>query len=339
MTMIKRKVMALGRSSLVISLPREWLKRTNIDRGDEVTVTMEDDLSLTVSPGRVHEDKENDIELSIRSDESEDSIIRKTIGCYMNGYHVIRLRSATIFSVEQQKAIRNVMSTLYMRIIEATSSSTVLQTLMDESLASVTSGIERMYIITSSMCQDLLKAMREWDEELAKSVISLEDDIDQFSYFLLRLLRSAAVDPSLAKRLDLNMLDCLDYQTLIKRIEHIADQITSIAENLINLYQTRLFFPREVFNVIIDSTDMAFHSYERSVQSFLEHDVEVTHGIIDMQEEIERMEETITPLPYYGDRHEKDILCHICIIRDSIKRVSEYAADIAELTIDSSYRR
>ena len=330
--------MALGRSSLVISLPKEWLKRTNLERGDEVTVTMEDDLSLTVSPGIVSEDKENDIELSIRSDESEDSIIRKIIGCYMNGYYVIRLRSAKIFTVEQQKAIRNVMSILYMRIIEATASSVVLQTLMDESLASVTSGIERMHIITNSMCKDLLKAMREWDEELAKSVVYLEDDIDQFSYFLLRLLRSAAVNPSLAKRLDLDMIDCLDYQTLIQRIEHIADHITGIAENLINLYQTRLFFSREVFNVIIDSADIAFHSYERAVRSFLDRDVEATHVIIDMQEEIERMEEAITPLPYYGDRHEKDILCHICVIRDSIKRVSEYAADIAELTIDSSYR-
>ena len=66
--------MALGRSSLVISLPKEWLKRTNLERGDEVIVNMEDDLSLTVSSGPVPEDRENDIELSIRSDESEDSI-------------------------------------------------------------------------------------------------------------------------------------------------------------------------------------------------------------------------------------------------------------------------
>ena len=134
------------------------------------------------------------------------------------------------------------------------------------------------------------------------------------------------------------MIDCLDYQTLIQRIEHIADQITGIAESLINVYHTSLFFPREIFNVIINSADISFNAFDLAVRSFLDRDVEATHEIINKQEEIEKMEETITPLPYYGDRHEKDILCHICIIRDSIKRVSEYAADIAELTIDSSYR-
>jgi len=32
------------------------------------------------------------------------------------------------------------------------------------------------------------------------------------------------------------------------------------------------------------------------------------------------------------------IICATCSIRDSIKRIAEYAADIAEITINQSYK-
>ena len=83
---------------------------------------------------------------------------------------------------------------------------------MDETLASVVTGIERMHIITSSMSKDVHKAMREWDDDLARSIITLEEDVDQFMYFLMRLLRSSVENPSLATKLGLTMRDCFDYQ-------------------------------------------------------------------------------------------------------------------------------
>jgi phosphate uptake regulator len=336
--MDRRKIMALGRSSLVISLPKDWLDKNNLKRGDYVFTTIEEDFSLILQSSPTAMKKPMEISLSISVDEKGESVIRKIIGCYLNGYSLIKLKSAKIFTVEQQRYIRSVMGSLYMRIIESTSSIVTLQTLMDESLASVKSGIERMHIITNSMCQDLLKAMKEWDVDLAKSVVSLEDDVNQFSYFLLRLIRSAAHNPSLANLLELDMIDCLDYQTLVQLIEHIADYSTSIAENIIYLFENRQFLPKEIFSVIIKTADIAFSSYDDAVQSFVNKELKSTNAIIDSQEEIENLGETITPIPYYGEQDEKKILCHICLIRDKIKRMGEYASDIAELTIDRAYK-
>jgi len=330
--------MRLGKSSLVISLPKDWLNKNSLKRGDYVFANIEKDFSLKIQPSPIVVEKPEEISLSISVDEKGESIIRKIIGCYLNGYSVIKLNSAKIFTVEQRSSIRSVMGSLYMMIIESTSSSKTLQTLMDESLASVESGVERMHIITNSMCQDLLWAMKDWDIDLAKSVISLEDDVNQFSYYLLRLIRMASQNPSLANKLQLDMIDCLDYQTLVQRIEHTADYTTSTAENLIELFENRQFLPKEIFSVIIKTADIAFSSYDNAVQSFINREVEATNAIIDSQEEIERLGETITPIPYGGEQDEKDILCPICLIRDNIKRIGEYASDIAELTIDRAYK-
>ena len=195
-----------------------------------------------------------------------------------------------------------------------------------------------MHIITASMCQDVLKSMKEWDEDLAKSVVSLEEDVDQFMYFLLRLIRSSAFSPSLVNQLGLDKVDCLDCQTIVHRIEHVADHTTNIANSLIELYRGQLFMPKDVFPLLVKSAETAFDLYNRAVQSFLSKEVDKTNDIIDEQKEIERFGDEITPLPFHGEREEKNVLCHICVIRDSIKRVSEYAADIAELTVDSSFK-
>ena len=50
--MEQRKVMSLGRSSLVVSLPKHWIKLNELKRGDSVSVTVQRDRSLVIFPGR-----------------------------------------------------------------------------------------------------------------------------------------------------------------------------------------------------------------------------------------------------------------------------------------------
>jgi len=336
--MSSRKIMALGKSSLIITLPKEWLKNNNLGRGDRVLLTLQKNRTMTISPTINVVKRKTEMTIIIESDEERNSIIRKVIGCYLNGFSVVKVRSNNIFNTEQNEAIRDVVRSLYMRIIKSSSSQVEIHTLMDESMASISSGVERMHIITTSMCQDVIRAFREWDVSRAKSVIALEDDVDQFMYFLLRLLRSSALNPILANQLELDMVDILDYQTLVHRIERVADHTTTIASSLVYLLEEKVFLPKEVFHVLFKASEIAFEIYDLSVDAFLSKDLTNINAIIDKQESIVNLEETIKPLPFSGDSSKKDEFCHICIIRDSISRISTNAADIAELAIDNAYK-
>jgi hypothetical protein len=46
-------------------------------------------------------------------------------------------------------------------------------------------------------------------------------------------VRRAAVDPTLANQLAVGPIDCLDYQTLIHRIEQVSDQAANVAKHII----------------------------------------------------------------------------------------------------------
>jgi len=328
----------LGKYSFVITLPIDWVRMHGLGKGDNVSVQIRGDGSLAVNPRLDPREKTLETSLSIKSEEDVNSIIRSIIGCYLNGYNIIHLVSDNNFTAAQQNAIRSVVRSLYMRILEATSSKVTLQTLMDESLASVISGIERMHIITNSMSQDVLKAIREWDDDLARSVITLEDDVNQFMYFLLRLLRSSVENPSLAAKLGLTMGDCFDYHLIINRIEYVADHLTNIATIVTKLKERSSDIPEQVFSSMIQSAEATFHYYDLAVNAFLSGELDYTNEIIDNKEKIESLEETLSPLQILGEA-EKQIVIQLCGIIDNIARISKFAADIAELTIDRSFKR
>jgi phosphate uptake regulator len=47
---MERKVMSLGKSSLVISLPKEWMPLNDLKKGDAVSFNIQRDRSLVVHP-------------------------------------------------------------------------------------------------------------------------------------------------------------------------------------------------------------------------------------------------------------------------------------------------
>jgi len=260
-----RKIMALGKSSLVISLPKDWIDSNGLAKGDLLSLEVQGDLSLLVQPALRVKDEGRRIEVEIDPSASSDSIFRIVIGCYLNGYNDIILNSGNIFSVTQQQAIRDVVKSLYLRILSSNASSVTLQTLMNESMANLFDGIERMHLITSSMCSDVLRAMRSWDLELARSVVALEEDVDQFMFYLIRLIRSAAFEPALANRLDIDMLDCLDYQTLVDLIERVADNVHNVAYSLVQVEEYKDSVSPDLWDKLIRITEASFRAYDSAI--------------------------------------------------------------------------
>ena len=335
--MFSRKIIPLGKSSLVVTLPSDWIKTNNLKRGDMLDVVIQKDQSLLIKPEYSEKKRENEISLLLEEDEPTESITRIIIGCYLNGYDFIKLKSKKIFSTTQQKAIRDIVKKLFLRIIESDSKKVTIQALMDEAKVSLPTSIQRMHIITGAMCEDILYSLNYWDIDLAFSVINLEEDVDQFLFLLLRLVRGSLIDPSLASQLNLVLVDCLDWQTLIYKIENVADFVTIIAQSLINLEYLRTSIPKNIWSTLLKAAEVSFESYKESVDHFLNATVDHSNRLIDNQIKIEKLFLEITPMPL-RDVDDSTIFRHLCIIRENIQRIGESAADIAELTIDRAYQ-
>ena len=300
--MDQRKIMSLGRSSLVISLPKHWTKLNELKQGDVVSLAIQRDRSLAIFPGAGSKKGVKEIVLHIDPTEKAKTIKRNIIACYLNGYSSIKLFSNDIFPVFQQKAIRNIVRILYLRIMMTDAKSMHIVTLMDETQASVISGIQRMHIISNSMIRDVLSSLETQDPLLAKTTFQLDDDVDHFSYFMLRLLRRTALDPALANQLDIEISDCLDYQTLVHLIEQVADNATKIAKNIILLSGEKLKISEPLINLMLKAGNNAHAIYDQAVQAFFSNIADTAEELIEQGKLIEKLDREIATWAFL---HEK----------------------------------
>ena len=334
--MDQRKIMSLGRSSLVISLPKHWIKLTELERGDFVTLNIQKDNSLIVFPGIRKERENREITLKVDPSENKDLLTRKIIACYLNGYFGITLVSTDIFTSAQQRAVRNIVGMLYMRILESDARRIFIQIFIDESKAPIETTIRRMHVVTNSMYQDALQSLRNQDVELARVVHGLDNDVDNLAFFLLRLLRGAILNPELALKLGLEPIDCLDYQTLVHRIEYVADHAVTIAKNVIMSSGRGLWLSQSILESLINFGNQAFDMYNEAIRAYFTRDIAASNDVIERLEKIEMMNQKLALSTISVT--EALTVCMLCIIRDSIKRIAEYATDIAEITIDHAYK-
>lgn len=334
--MDQRKIMSLGRSSLVISLPKHWIKLTELERGDFVTLNIQKDNSLIVFPGIRKERENREITLKVDPSENKDLLTRKIIACYLNGYFGITLVSTDIFTSAQQRAVRNIVGMLYMRILESDARRIFIQIFIDESKAPIETTIRRMHVVTSSMYQDALQSLRNQDVELARVVHGLDNDVDNLAFFLLRLLRGAILNPDLALKLGLEPIDCLDYQTLVHRIEYVADHAVTIAKNVIMSSGRGLWLSQSILESLINFGNQAFEMYNEAIRAYFTRDIAASNDVIERLEKIEMLNQKLALSTISVT--EALTVCMLCIMRDSIKRIAEYATDIAEITIDHAYK-
>ncbi len=336
--MEQRKILSLGRSSLVVSLPKYWTEMNELKKGDSVSVAVQRDRSLAVFPSREEKKEERKITLHVEPNEDANSIARKVIACYLNGYFGVRLVAEDIFTVRQQRTIRDIAGKLYMRIMESDSKFIYIQTLIDETKASLESAVHRMQSITISMYRDVLDSLRKRDAALARVVYSLDDDVDHFSFFILRLLYGVAIDPILGDQLGLQPLDCLHYQTLVHRIEQGADRATDIARHIIMLEGRQQSIPDSILDLMLEAGGKVFDAYDRAVKAFFSKDTAEANNLIELRDEVEKLDQQITSQFTVTEIRSNAVCCAICSTRDSIRETMEHAVDIAQITIDYSYK-
>ena len=335
---MERKVMSLGKSSLVISLPKEWMQINDLKKGDSISFAIQGDRSLIIYPSTKKKTSAKEITLNIGQNEEDGLITQKIIGSFLNGYSGITLVSEKIFSIQQSKAIRNTAGKLFMRVMESDTKGVYIQSLTDESKASLEQAMQRMHLISQSMCEDAITSLKNRDLALAKTVYALDDDVDQFSFFIIRLLRNAAQNPVLATELRIDPLDCLDYQSLTYNIKRAADYAADITRHLIMLDGRQQTIPNDVLELMVVAGTEMIDLYAKSVSAFLSKDVPFAVELMKRQKKIEKMDVEITSKAFTGEPKTAELVCAMCSIRDDIKKIAECTVNIAEIAVNRAFK-
>ena len=330
-----RRLQVTGGSTYIISLPKKWVTRNQLKKGSLLLISEEEDGSLAVSSQVASsvEKKSSEALIKVSPSDNPNTIIRKAVAAYLVGYNMIRLKvqDHQQMTSRQRNTVKEFARRLLVgtEIVTDTPSELILQVLLSYPELSIQSALRRMCIITASMHKDALTALKDLDTQLAKSVISTDDEVDRFNLYVVRQLKMAIQNPRTIKEIGLKSArDCLGYRQVTKSVERSADHAVSIAENVLLLKQP---IDEEILKNLEEMSNLAVSLFETAIESLFRLDFNLAESVIQKTKDVSfPMKEALLSSQRIGTEE----VANLRLVIESLRRTAEYASDIAEIVLN-----
>ncbi len=330
-----RKIQVTGGSTYIISLPKNWVDHMGLKRGSVVSVLQRDDMSLSIQPkGLVSPERVKKVIITIKQNEKPDSVVRRLVSSYLVGYNIIqihstekRIDSETRFEIKDFVRKKLVGT----EILSDLPNELTLQILLSYAELSVKDALRRMSIIAASMHRDAVQTLNIENPRLAKEIINMDDEVDRFSLYVIRLLKVAVMDAHVLRESGIKTpRQCLGYRLIVKSVERMADHATNIAENRLALNLVPI--NEEILEELNKISESALKVFEASMEALFDENYAEADKVMEAAEETRGMEDEvihkIVKLAPVED------VPQLRLIVESIMRTSEYGADIAETVLN-----
>jgi len=327
-----RKVQLTGGSTYIISLPKEWASDVGIKPGDYIQVIPQPDQTLLLVPGEKVEEKSEAL-IDAVSAKSPEEVVREFIACYLTGYDVIRLKFGK--RVDEYKAhLKDVMRSklIGLETIEESTNQMVVKCFLGYMDFPIKDALRRIHSMTLSMCLDAIRSLKNRDKSLAKDVVQRDDEIDRLYLFMVRGLKLAVQNRIIMRQMGLmSPRECLGYRLIVKSIERIADHAARIAGIILSLDLSRI--NSDLVKDISSIAEKSYAIYQDAVNSLYKLDIKQANDSIMRVKELSGLEEDLAGR-IFKLRLDVETITGLRLILESLKRIAEYAADIAEIVIN-----
>lgn len=279
MTKFVRRLQKIG-SSILVSLPKEWVDANNLDKGSQVEIeTGQDSVSISANK-ETRPTKELVISYPLPK---EENIVANITGAYLLGYDVIEINSKSIIPGKDREKIRNSMRRLVgMEIIEEDASHINMQFLLDATTLNPAKILKRISSIALGMYDDVLTGLISDDKSNLQTLSNRDVEVNRQYFLLVRLIRSTLVDRRLANAFNLENIDILDYRVAANVLENAGDSIVELSNFIFNFSLSKEY-SKKIYDVAKDFNKLA----EKSIDAFTKPDRLLAIKAISMHKQYE----------------------------------------------------
>ena len=334
-----RKIQFTGKSSYIVSLPKQWIMDLGLKQGDQVRMIRKDSSTLEIYPPKFEARSQKKEDATIEIDEEEtSSIVRKLISLYFLGYKTINIKPKTgRLSPNQRNAVKEAVKRMLMgsEIISDSIGGITIQVLVNLLELSVDGAFKRMIHLAKSMSNDAILAMRENNLELAQEVINTDDEVDRFGFYIIRQLKIAIQNEHMLKEMGFrNARDCLGYRLVVKNIERTGDHASLIAKDMLEFKKP---VKKEIVEKIAEMNEFALSVLDDSCLALFKEDYIQAEKTIEKTNEIIKYEKRVRDAS--KSLKDDEEIYRIRRMTENIRRISEYASDIAEIVLNMNIEK
>ena len=260
-------------------------------------------------------------------------MVRRLISTYITGFKIIQIKSdEERIDTEIKVSVKEIVRKKFVgtEILSESPGELTLQILLSYSELSINDALKRMAAITASMHRDAAQVLISGDAALAKEVIEMEDEVDRFNLYIIRLLKMATSNPQMLDEIGIeNSSMCLSYRLIAKAIERTADHAVNITRNRLSKIH---FSEEQILNNLVQLSESALKIFESAVETVFIMSYSDAENVIISAEEVGKMSDEVA-LVIDEDGSGRGYT-QLRLIMESIIRISEYAKDIAESVLN-----
>lgn len=335
-----RRIQFTGKSSYIVSLPKQWIMELGLKQGDQITITREGRTGLKIIPSKEQTKLSAGEEAVLEIDRNDDNsaIVRRLVSLYFLGYKTIRMKpKGDRLQPGQRSAIKSAVKGMLMgaEIISDSVDGITIQVLVNLLELTIDGAFKRMLHLAKSMLRDSLLAVRETNLELAKEVIDTDDEVDRFGFYIIRQLKIAIQNEYMLHEMGFtNARQCLGYRLIVKNIERTGDHAVLISKDLLEFKES---VKKEAMEKIEDLSDFAISVLDQACLALFKEDFVQAEKAIEKASEVTKFEKRI--IEYVKAIRDEEEAYRIRRMTENITRIAEYASDIAEIVLNMNVEK
>lgn len=345
-----RRIQRTGRGSYIVSLPKEWVLSTELDKGSQLAFKIQEDSSLLLVPRNILEEhgetKANKKEYIIHVTRKDipQSISRRIMSLYVISADSIRItcRDEEI-TPEQKTAIKNTVKMLLgSEVVSEAPKEIIIQTLINHPEFPIETALRRMSAIATIMDNSVVSALKNFDENLIQDVIDSDTDLDRLNLYVVRQLKYG-IERNLSKEMGFESpKEFLGYRIVAKNLENVGDNAVGTAKNVLTLKRLlddQTLTLREPMDEEVYSSVQKFNSFshrllEDSLKALFKRDYHLADETMSqfMSTGLELEKDAFNLMLYKS--MDPNVASVLRLVIDNARKMMEYGRDIAEITLN-----
>lgn len=274
-----RKLISFGKSSYVVSLPKSWVMRSKLKKGDLIYFEENEGNITFSSSNNLENQKEKETTILIDG-KSPRRIQREIISAYIKDY-----KSIVLMGEELKQKAKSIQETIHnlvaLEVMEETSKKIVARDFLDMDTISVFNLIRKIDIIIRAMIDDCEKM---FIEDTYENIFHRDNDVNRLSFLIFRVIEFGLNNPSfMYKKQGLSPTQLLHLWWFTFNLEAVADEVKRVAR-----YMQRVDLDKKQQEQFLHLFAEAEQGYLTILKGFHQQDQNPAHAVLELKEKIIR---------------------------------------------------
>lgn len=279
--MEQRKLIRLGNSSFAIALPKNWIEKSGLKKGENIFIQQNSNGELIVSSEfkKINGEKRIDIDLG---NKDIYSLNKEVAAAYVKGYDLIYFTGKRDRrKIEEIKEITKSMISI--EIVDNNEEFTIAKDFFNFNEINQANFIKRIDNNIKEMFSLLIEAIKNknFSQHKIKEIEEIDKDINKFYLLHSRLMFKGLDNPSILSTLRLNSVELFNNWWVCFNLESIGDSLKSI---LFVLKNSKI--DNKQVNLIVSLVSEIQKIYNKTMESVYKGDKEIA---IEVSKEMQKI--------------------------------------------------